>query len=143
MTTVIQGVHGALTPLFAPRSIAVVGAGRRRGAIGAEIFHNLTAGGFAGDVFAVNPHGTTIGGAAAWPTVASIPWPVDLAVVAVPCAAVEAVIDDCIAAHVPAIVVISAGFAETGGQGREREAAIRDRCGAPGRGWSVPTAWGS
>jgi acetyl coenzyme A synthetase (ADP forming)-like protein len=127
MSTAIQGVHGTLTPLFAPRSIAVIGAGRRRGRIGAEIFHNLSAGGFSGDVFAVNPHGSTIDGAPAWPTVASIPWPVDLAVVAVPCGAVEAAIDDCIAAHVPAIVVISAGFAETGDAGRELEIRIREK----------------
>src|SRR5690606_14183960 len=95
--------------------------------IGAEIFNNLVTGGFTGDVFAVNPHGHTIDGRPAWPTVSAIPWPVDLAVVAVPCDKVEAVVDDCIAAHVPAIVVISAGFAETGKAGRAREAAIRDK----------------
>jgi acetyl coenzyme A synthetase (ADP forming)-like protein len=127
MSTATQDIQGTLTPFFAPRSIAVIGAGRHRGRIGAEIYHNLTAGGFTGEVFAVNPHGSTIGGAPAWPTVVSITRPVDLAVVAVPCASVEAAIDDCIAAHVPAIVVISAGFAETGGQGRERESVIRDK----------------
>jgi acyl-CoA synthetase (NDP forming) len=52
---------------------------------------------------------------------------VDLAVIAVPCAAVEATVDDCLAARVPAIIVISAGFAETGDAGRAREAAIREK----------------
>lgn len=126
MSTTTQTVRRTLRAFFTPRSIAVVGAGRARGGIGAEIFNNLVSG-FTGDVFAVNPHGHTIGGTAAWPTVSAIPWPVDLAVVAVPCEAVEAVIDDCIAAHVPAIVVISAGFAETGEAGRAREAAVVDK----------------
>ena len=77
MTTAIRSVHGTLDPFFAPRSVAVVGAGRRRGSIGAEIFINLT-GTFRGDVYAVNPHGHTIDDLPAWPTLSSIPWPVDL-----------------------------------------------------------------
>jgi acyl-CoA synthetase (NDP forming) len=127
MSTTIQAVSSSLRPFFAPRSIAVIGAGRTRGGIGAEIFNNLVSGGFTGDVFAVNPHGHTINGTPAWPTVSAVPWPVDLAVIAVPCEAVEGAIDDCIAAHVPAIVVISAGFAETGKAGRAREAAIVEK----------------
>ena len=127
MCAAVLGVHGTLDTFFVPRSIAVIGAGRRRGRIGAEIFHNLLSGGFPGDVFAVNPHGTTVEGITAGPTVSSVPWPVDLAVIAVPCNDVEAAIDDCIAAHVPAIVVISAGFSETGEEGRGREAVIRDK----------------
>lgn len=127
MTTAIQRVHTTLDPFFSPRAVAVVGAGRRRGTIGAEIFLNLAKGGFKGDVFAVNPNGCTVYGIPAWPTVSSIPWPVDLAVIAVPCAMVDEVIDDCIAAHVPALVVITAGFSETGADGRTREAAIRDK----------------
>lgn len=117
----------ALASFFVPQVIAVVGAGRRRGAIGSEVFHNLWAGGFRGQVFAVNPHAGPIDGAMAWPTVRSIPAAVDLAVIAVPCAAVEGAVDDCLAAHVKAIVILSAGFAEVGGSGRELEAAIRDK----------------
>ncbi|MEX2663216.1 MAG: acetate--CoA ligase family protein [Vicinamibacterales bacterium] len=127
MTMTVQSARGTLEPFFAPRVIAVVGANRRRGSIGSEIFHNLAAGGFQGQVFPVNPHAQTIGGAHAWPTVGAIPWTVDLAVIAVPGAAVEAAVDDCLAARVPAIVVISAGFAETGDAGRAREAVIREK----------------
>lgn len=127
MSTAIRSVHSTLEPFFVPKTIAVVGAGRRRGSIGTEVFLNLATGGFKGDVFAVNPHGVAVGHRPAWPTVSSIPWRIDLALVAVPCPAVEGVIDDCIAAHVPAVVVISAGFSETGAEGREREAAIRDK----------------
>ena len=127
MTMTVQSARSTLEPFFAPRVIAVVGANRRRGSIGSEIFHNLAAGGFQGQVFPVNPHAHTVGGAHAWPTVASIPWTVDLAVIAVPCAAVEGAVDDCLAARVPAILVISAGFAETGDAGRARETAIREK----------------
>lgn len=127
MSIAFQRVHSTLEPFFSPRTIAVIGAGRRRGSIGAEIFLNLATGGFKGDVFAVNPHGVTVDGIPAWPTVTSIPWPVDLAVVAVPCEVVDEVIDDCIAAHVPALVVITAGFSETGPDGRTREEALREK----------------
>jgi len=128
MTTLTTPATAAsLKSFFTPKVIAVVGANRRRGAIGSEIFHNLTAGGFRGQVFAVNPHADSINGAAAWPSVVSVPATVDLAVIAVPCAAVEAAVDDCLAAHVPAIVIISAGFGEMGAAGREREVAIRDK----------------
>jgi acetyl coenzyme A synthetase (ADP forming)-like protein len=116
-----------LTPFFAPRTIAVLGASRRRGSIGSEILHNLLSNGFRGQVFAVNPHASTIDGAPAYPAVAVIPAAIDLAVIAVPCAAVEAAVDDCLSAGVPAITVISAGFAETGDEGRAREDAIRDK----------------
>lgn len=127
MSTAIQRVHSTLEPFFSPKTVAVVGAGRHRGSIGAEIFLNLARGGFRGDVFAVNPHGLAVDNTPAWPSVSSIPWRIDLAVIAVPCAAVEEVVDDCISAHVPAVVVISAGFSETGDDGRGREARIRDK----------------
>jgi acetyl coenzyme A synthetase (ADP forming)-like protein len=117
----------ALQPFFAPRTVAVIGASRTRGSIGSEILHNLLSNGFRGRVFAVNPHGTTIEGAQAYPAISAIPAAVDLAVIAVPCAAVEAAVDDCLAAGVPAITVISAGFSETGEEGRAREITIRDK----------------
>jgi acyl-CoA synthetase (NDP forming) len=130
MSLTIRSVQSTLAPFFTPKTIAVVGSGRQRGSVGSEIFLNLAKRGFRGDVFAVNPSGTTVEDRPAWPTASSIPWHVDLAVIAVPCAAVEAVIDDCIAAHVPAIVVISARFSETGEQGR-RESPHPTRCAAP------------
>jgi acetyl coenzyme A synthetase (ADP forming)-like protein len=116
-----------LTPFFLPRTIAVVGAGRTRGGIGAEIYHNLVSHGFRGRVFAVNPHGTTVDGSLAYRAISAIPASVDMAVIAVPCAAVETAVDECLGAGVPAITVISAGFAETGDAGRQREVIIRDK----------------
>jgi acetate---CoA ligase (ADP-forming) len=126
MTTTTERVatgRGTLTPFFAPGAVAVIGASRQRGTVGAEIFHNLKLGCRAG-VYPVNPNAQVVDGMRAWASLADIPAPIDLAVIAVPCEVVESAIDDCIAAHVPAIIVISAGFAETGVRGREREAAI-------------------
>jgi acetyl coenzyme A synthetase (ADP forming)-like protein len=119
--------RGSLRKLFEPRSVAVVGASRRGGSVGAEVFHNLAAGGFTGRVVPVNPHAATIDGVTAYPSVRHVPGEIDLVVVAVPAPAVAGVIDDCIAKGVGSIVVISAGFAETGADGRAQENAIRDR----------------
>jgi acetyl coenzyme A synthetase (ADP forming)-like protein len=117
---------GSLRPFFEPRTVAVVGAGRSRGAIGSEIFHNLL-GGFRGRVIPVNPCAGAIEGVRAYPTVSAIEESVDLAVVAVPPTAVESVLDDCIAKAVRAVIVITAGFGETGADGRAREARLRDK----------------
>jgi acetyl coenzyme A synthetase (ADP forming)-like protein len=126
------GRGGSLRCLFEPKSVAVVGASRRRGSVGAEIFHNLAAGGFAGRVVPVNPHAAAIGAIAAYPSVRDVPGDIDLVVIAVPAPAVAGVIEDCIAKSVGSVVVISAGFAETGRDGRAQEDAIRDRVRAAG-----------
>lgn len=116
----------ALAALFAPRSVAVVGASRRRGRIGSEIFHNIRAAGFTGQVWPVNPAGEEVEGVHAFASVGDIPGPVDLAVVVVPCEQVMAVVDDCVAKGVRALLVISAGFGEVGPEGRARQATLLD-----------------
>jgi acyl-CoA synthetase (NDP forming) len=93
--------------------------------VGAEIFHNLAHGGFAGQVFPVNPDATTVDGTTAYPSVREIPGVIDLAVIAVPAAAVPGAVDDCIACRVGAIVVISAGVRwQQGRCVRERPAGV-------------------
>jgi acetate---CoA ligase (ADP-forming) len=124
--------HASLTPFFEPHTVAVVGAGRSRGGIGAEILHNLTAGGFRGRVVPVNVAGGDVQGMPSVARVTAIDGDVSLAVIAVPCDAVPAVVDDCIAKRVKALLIISAGFSETGWAGREREAAIVDKVRAAG-----------
>jgi acetyl coenzyme A synthetase (ADP forming)-like protein len=116
-----------MASFFAPRTVAVVGANRERGKIGAEVLHNLRAGGFTGRLFAVHPCETEIDGVPAHQHVADIGGEVDLAVICVPAAAVLDVADQCIAKGVKALVVISAGFSETGAEGRAREAALLER----------------
>ena len=112
---------------LAPRSVAVIGASRDRGKIGSEILHNLVAAGFTGQLAAVHPKSATIDTTPCYQSVASIPHDVDLAVICVPAPQVSDVVDDCIAKRVRAMVIISAGFAETGAAGRDLEASIVTR----------------
>jgi acetyl coenzyme A synthetase (ADP forming)-like protein len=122
----------SIAPLFSPRSVAVVGASHTRGKIGAEIFHNLLAAEFQGDLYPVNPGAAEVQGRPSFARVSDIPGVVDLAVIAVPAAAVDAALDDCIAKKVKAVVVITAGFAETGEEGRRREQALLEKVRAAG-----------
>ena len=118
-----SGIHG-LEPLFRPRAVAVIGASRERGTIGAEIFHNLIAHGFQGAAFPVNPRATVVQSVQAYPSISQVPGPVDLAVIVVPAAAAIAVLDECGRAGVRSAIVISAGFKETGEEGANRERAL-------------------
>jgi acetyl coenzyme A synthetase (ADP forming)-like protein len=114
----------SMKSFFEPRTVAIIGANRERGKIGSEILHNVTAGGFTGRLFAVHPTATSIDGVPACPSVTAIPGEVDLAVICVPCAQVGPVVDECIAKGVKALVIVSAGFGETGAAGRKREQEI-------------------
>lgn len=122
-----MAARASMKAFFEPQSIAVVGAGRKRGGIGAEVFHNLVAAGFQGVVYPVNEHARVVGSVMAYPRVTDIPGEVDLAVVVVPAEDAAAVVDDCIKKGVHGIVVISAGFAETGAEGRAREAMLLEK----------------
>jgi acetate---CoA ligase (ADP-forming) len=111
----------AVSRFLKPRSVAVIGASRRRGTIGGEVLHNLLSGGFTGAVYAVNPNADVVQALPAHPRIGDVPGPVDLAVVAVPAAAVLQIAAECAEAGVRALLVISAGFAETGEEGAERQ----------------------
>jgi acetyl coenzyme A synthetase (ADP forming)-like protein len=117
----------SMRAFFEPQSVAVIGASRQRGKIGSEILNNLRAAGFTGTLSAVHPTAKEIQGHPAYRSVAEIPGPVDLAVVAVPAPDVLGVVDDCIAKGVRGICVISAGFAEAGPEGSLREAALVEK----------------
>ncbi len=122
----------ALRAFVAPRSVAVIGASLRRGSIGGEIFHNLVSDGFAGPVYPVNPGTPVVQSVPAYPTIEAVPGTVDLAVVAVPAAEVTQVAEQCARKGVRALVVISAGFAEIGEEGRARQAELTRICRAAG-----------
>ena len=117
----------SLTPLLAPRAVAVIGAGRRPGTVGHEVLRSLLDGDFRGRVFAVNPAAADVVGLRAYPTVAAVPEPLDLAVIAVPAAAVETVVGECADRGVRAAVILSAGFGERGPQGRAAEQRLLRR----------------
>lgn len=119
-------MSASLTPLFRPRSIAVVGASRRRDSIGGAILRNLIARPFQGPVYPVNPTSKHVQAIPAYASVEAIPGEVDLAVIVVPAAQVLDVVESCAKKGVKALVVISAGFKEIGGEGVARETALRD-----------------
>lgn len=110
----------SMQPFFHPRAVALVGASRRERSIGANLLANLLSQPFPGPIYPVNPTVETIQGLRCYPSVSAIGEPVDLAIVAVPAAHVPETVADCAGAGVRAVVVISAGFAETA-DGRERE----------------------
>jgi acyl-CoA synthetase (NDP forming)/GNAT superfamily N-acetyltransferase len=111
--------------LLTPGSVAVVGASRFRDKVGQALVRNLVLGGFTGPVYAVNPGAPAIAGVPAYPSIADIPGDVDLAVIAVPAPAVIPVVLECAAKGVKGLVVVSAGFAETGEDvGRARQAEL-------------------
>ncbi|APE35936.1 GNAT family N-acetyltransferase [Nocardia mangyaensis] len=107
--------------LLAPGSVAVIGASPEQTRVGGAVLANLLAGGFSGPVFPVNPNRRSVRGVRAYATVREIPDEVDLAVVAVPPAAIGAVLDDCMAKGVKGLVVLTAGFGETGAAGLAAE----------------------
>jgi acetyl coenzyme A synthetase (ADP forming)-like protein len=120
--------RAALDAVLAPRSVAVIGASRQRGTVGGELFHNLLAYGFNGPVHPVNPGAEVVQSVVAHRSVLDIPGPVDLAVIAVPAAAVVGAARECADKGVRALVVISAGFAETGPVGAERQRELLRVC---------------
>ncbi|MDW8254935.1 MAG: GNAT family N-acetyltransferase [Chloroflexota bacterium] len=118
----------SLEPLFRPRAVAVIGASRQPRSVGAALFRNALSGGFDGPIFPVNPAATAVASVRAYPSVAALPDQVDLAVIAVPAPAVLPVAQECLDAGVRALVVISAGFAEVGDEGRARQQALLELC---------------
>ncbi|MGV9350697.1 bifunctional acetate--CoA ligase family protein/GNAT family N-acetyltransferase [Streptomyces spiralis] len=100
----------SLRPLLRPRSVVVIGAGRKPGSVGRAVLRNILTGSFTGRVFAVHPVASSIAGVHAHRSVAALPQVPDLAVVAVPAAAVPQVADECGRAGVRALLVVSAGL---------------------------------
>ncbi|HEY3004046.1 MAG TPA: GNAT family N-acetyltransferase [Kribbellaceae bacterium] len=122
----------SLAPLLAPRSVAVVGAGRSPGGIGHEVLVNLAEAGFTGTLSAVNPHADRIAGVASYPSIGAVPGRVDLAVIAVPAADVARVVGECGEAGVGGAVILSSGFGETGADGDQAQREVVRRARAHG-----------
>ncbi len=127
---------------FAARSIAVVGASRRRDTVGHRLVRNLVLGDYQGRVYVVNPAADAVAGMPAYPSVSAIPDPVDIAVVAVPADAVPDVVLDCANKGVHGLVVVSAGFAETGAEGRRLQRRLLRLCRSYGLRLIGPNALG-
>ncbi len=118
--------------LMNPASVAVIGASRRNGSVGAAIVANLKRDGFNGPIYPVNPNADRVQGLRAYPSVVAIAAPVDLAVLVVPAKYAEQAVDDCIEAGVSSLLVITAGFAEVGEEGRAVEQRILQKVRSAG-----------
>ncbi len=115
-----------LDALFNPRSIAVFGASESGRSVGSRVFSNLLAGGFQGQLVPINPKYQTVAGKRCYPGIGDVTEHVDLAVIATPAATVAGIIRECGEADIGHAVVISAGFGETGAEGRAMEAELLD-----------------
>lgn len=114
----------SLDALFRPRSVAVIGASRKRGSISGEIFHNLLSSGFPGPVYPVNPAAPSVQSVRAYASVHEIPGEVDMAVIVVPRRLALETVEDCAKKGIKGIVMITAGFAEIGEEGRKLQEQI-------------------
>lgn len=114
-----------LEALFAPQSVAVIGASTKPDSLGRAVFKNVLFSGYTGVVYPVHPKARSILGVKAYPSVLDIPDEIDLAVIIVPAAAVAEVLDECGRKGVRASIVISAGFKEIGEEGAKREAEVQ------------------
>ncbi|MER5628396.1 GNAT family N-acetyltransferase [Streptosporangium sp. NPDC002544] len=110
--------------MLTPRSVAVIGASRRPGTAGYEIFRRIVEPPFAGPVYPVNPTAGHVAGVLAYPSILDVPGNVDVAFVVTPPEPIFEVIRQCARKGVHALVVLSSGFAETGAEGRARQEAL-------------------
>jgi acetyl coenzyme A synthetase (ADP forming)-like protein len=122
------GAVAAVRHVLEPSSIAVIGASRRRVSVGGTVVRNLVAGGFAGPIYPINPHAKTVAGRRAYGSIADVPGPVDLAVVAIAAPLVVQTARECELNGVRALVVLSAGFGESGREGEARQAELLGIC---------------
>ncbi len=132
----------SVAALLNPSSLVVIGASRREGTIGHRLLTDLLAGGFSGRLEVVHPEADAVLGVPAHRRLADVPQPLDVAVIAVPAAAVLDVVTECAEAGVRGLVVLSGGFAETGPEGHERQQALVRLARANGMRVIGPNSWG-
>ncbi|MGW6173344.1 bifunctional acetate--CoA ligase family protein/GNAT family N-acetyltransferase [Arthrobacter sp. NPDC055138] len=111
----------SVAALLAPGAVAVIGASRDWGSVGYSLLENIIEAGFTGPVYAINPQAFELNGMISYGTIAEVPEPVELAVVAVPYEEVTKVARECAAAGVKGILVASDGFSQAGNEGLQRQ----------------------
>src|SRR5215510_7233355 len=127
-----EAERASLTHVLAPKSIAVVGASRDPKSVGGALFQNLIRWRFAGVVYPINPSAKSVAGVRAYANVKELPETPELVFVAVPACAVPDAARQCAAAGVRALCVISAGFAETGAEGKAAQDELLGVCRSSG-----------
>ncbi|MGF1570802.1 MAG: bifunctional acetate--CoA ligase family protein/GNAT family N-acetyltransferase [Nodosilinea sp.] len=115
-----------LDSIFAPRSVAVIGATERPGSVGRTVLWNLISHPFGGTVYPINPKRHNVLGIQAFDRISSLPETPDLAIIAIPASGVPAVVQDCVDAGVKGAIILSAGFKEIGPEGIELERHVKD-----------------
>jgi acetate---CoA ligase (ADP-forming) len=121
-----------LDAIFAPETIAVIGASTQKGKVGHDIFANILSGGYKGTLYPVNPKARSVLSVKCYTSITNIPDPIDLAMIILPPKAALASVQECIAKGVKGIVIVSAGFKEVGGEGAVIEKQIKALCQAAG-----------
>jgi acetyltransferase len=117
-----------LEPLFRPASVAVVGASDDESKYGHKVLRNIIEGGYEGRIYPVNPRAGTVMGLRSYPSLRDIPHTPDLACIVIPAEQVSSAVKDAIVSGVRSLVIISAGFGETGLDGMERQVEIGTLC---------------
>jgi acetyl coenzyme A synthetase (ADP forming)-like protein len=125
-------VTNSLRPFFEPGSLVVIGASRRRGSLGGELFRNVLAADFQGAAYPVNGDGDAVGGVRGYRSVDGLPEPVDLAVICLPALQVLPAAEAALERGIKALCVISSGFAEVGAHGAERQERLLELVRAHG-----------
>lgn len=124
---VIRSESRALDAIFQPRNVAVIGATETAGTVGRTVLWNLISSPFGGTVYPVNPKRPSVLGIKAYPTILDVPDKVDLAVIVTPATAAPGVMAQCVDAGVKGVIIISAGFKETGPAGVELERQVLEQ----------------
>ncbi len=115
-----------LQELFCPSSVAVIGASRDKSKVGSQAFHNIRKFGFRGKCYPVNPNASTIAGVKCFPNIKEVPGQVDMAVIAIPNTLVPKTVEDCGRKGIKHVVILTAGFRESGLDGARLEKEILD-----------------
>ena len=123
---------GGMHRFFYPRSIAVVGASHDPQKIGGAVFQNLLNSNFNGIIFPVNPNTPSVHGVLTYPSIVDVPGHIDLAIIVLPAKNVLDAVDQCGKKGVLGMLIMSAGFGETGTEGKERERMLMEKIFAYG-----------
>ncbi len=137
-----RAVAASLMPIFYPHAVAVIGASRDPQSIGGRLFANLLSGNFTGPLYPVNPSADVVHSVKAYTSIGDVPGPVDLAFIVVPAPLVTKVVEECAEKGVKGLVVITAGFSETGDAGGVAEADLLEAVRAAGMRMVGPNCMG-
>jgi acetate---CoA ligase (ADP-forming) len=132
----------SIRKLLNPRSVAVIGASRSPDKVGGALLAHLRRDNFSGPIYPVNPSAAEVMGLRSYPSVSAIGAPVDLALIAVPAEKVHRAIEECAAAQVHGVVVITSGFAEESATGRAEEERLVQTVRASGMRMVGPNCMG-